>query len=89
MVTSSNKPKKMYTGVVLSDKMDKTITAKCERVFAHPRLHKVIKRAKTYKVHDEQNSAKEGDVVEFYQVRPLSKTKYMCLHRVVNSTQEI
>ncbi len=83
MTAISNNQKKIYRGVVTSDKMDKTVTARCERTYVHSKLHKVLKSTKAYKVHDETNSAKEGDVIEFYQVRPLSKTKYMSLHRIV------
>jgi small subunit ribosomal protein S17 len=79
----NEKPKKLYSGVVVSDKMTKTVVVRVERTFAHPRLQKVLRRVKKYKVHDEHNQAKEGDIVEFYQVRPLSKTKYMSLNRVV------
>lgn len=79
----NEKPKKLYSGVVVSDKMTKTVVVRVERTFAHPSLQKVLRRVKKYKVHDEHNQAKEGDIVEFYQVRPLSKTKYMSLSRVV------
>lgn len=89
MTATEQKPKKLYQGVVISDKMDKTVTARYERTFVHPKLHKVLKVTKNYKVHDETNSAKEGDVIEFYQVRPLSKTKYMCLNRIVTSAQRM
>lgn len=79
----NEKPKKLYSGVVVSDKMTKTVVVRVERTFVHPKLQKVLRRVKKYKVHDEHNQAKEGDVIEFYQVRPLSKTKYMSLSRVV------
>jgi len=78
-----NKKKIIYTGVVVSDKMDKTIVVKLERTYKHRLLDKVMRAAKKYKVHDEKEVAKEGDVVEFYQGRPLAKTKYMYLERVV------
>lgn len=86
MVAISDKPKKMIRGVVVSDKMEKTIVALVEQKYVHPKLQKVLRRTKKYKVHDEMRQAKEGDVVEFYHVRPLSKTKYMNLHRVVTQT---
>ena len=86
MVAISDKPKKMIRGVVVSDKMEKTIVALVEQKYVHPKLQKVLRRTKKYKVHDEMQQAKEGDVVEFYHVRPLSKTKYMNLHRVVTQT---
>jgi small subunit ribosomal protein S17 len=86
MVAITKEPKKLFSGTVVSDKMDKTIVVLVEQTYVHPKLQKVLRRLKKYKVHDETNQAKEGDVVEFYHVRPLSKTKYMCLHRVVTTT---
>ncbi len=74
---------KLYTGKVVSDKMDKTIVVETKRTFRHPRFHKIVTRNKKYKVHNEKEIAKVGDVVEFYEGRPLSKTKYMYLDRVV------
>jgi small subunit ribosomal protein S17 len=72
-------------GEVVSDKMDKTIVVKTVRTFQHERLGKVMKATKKYKVHDEQEKAKVGDIVEFYEGRPLAKTKYMYLARVVKT----
>lgn len=80
--------KKIYLGVVVSDKMDKTIVAKVERTFNHPRFHKVINTFKKYKVHDEQEQAKVGDVIEFAEGRPLSKTKCWYLVRIINGNSE-
>lgn len=80
-----NKQKRLYTGTVVSDAMDKTVVVRVERTYRDPKLHKIIRSSKKYKVHDEQEQARLGDVVEFYQTRPLSKTKYMSLHRVVSS----
>ena len=90
MVSSKeNKKKKIYKGQVVSDKMDKTVVVLLEQTYIHPKLQKVMKRSKKYKVHDEESVAAMGDVVEFYQVRPLSKTKYMSLHRVVSASQDV
>ena len=85
MEESNIKKSKIYTGQVVSDKMDKTIVVETKRTFKHPRFHKVVTKSKKYKVHDEQGVAKMRDVVEFYETRPLSKTKYMQLARVVKS----
>ena len=79
------KKSRVYTGRVVSDKMDKTVVVETKRTFKHPRFHKIVTKSKKYKVHDEQGAAKKGDVVEFYETRPLSKTKYMQLARVVTS----
>ena len=90
MVSSKeNKKNKIYKGQVVSDKMDKTVVVLFEQTYVHPKLQKVLRRSKKYKVHDEENVAKMGDVVEFYQVRPLSKTKYMSLHSVVSASQDV
>lgn len=75
--------KRVMSGVVVSDKMDKTVVVKSERTYKHPRLGKTMRSYKNYKVHDENGVAKVGDVIEFYEGRPVSKTKYMYLERVV------
>ena len=85
MLNSDEKKKLLYTGEVVSDKMDKTIVVKTERVFKHALFHKTIRKAKKYKVHDEKQEARIGDIVEFYEGRPSSKTKYMYLARVIKS----
>ena len=75
--------KRLLTGEVVSDKMDKTIVVLTSITQRHPRFGKILKRTKKYKVHDEKRLAKTGDIVAFYESRPLSKTKYMTLARVV------
>lgn len=76
--------KKMYVGVVVSDKMEKTVVVAYQRAFKHEKFQKIVKTVKKYKVHDEQSQAKVGDKVEFYEGAPKSKTKYMYLHRIVS-----
>jgi small subunit ribosomal protein S17 len=71
-------------GVVVSDKMEKTVVVKVERTFRHPQYGKVIRRHKKYKVHDDNNTAKIGDLVEIKECRPLSKTKHMALVRILS-----
>ena len=68
-------PKKILSGVVVSDKGNKTITVVVERKFQHPILKKVIKSKKKYSVHDEENKYKNGDKVNIIECRPRSKTK--------------
>ena len=75
----------LYEGEVISDKMDKTVVVVTSRTVRHPRFQKVMRISKKYKVHDEQKVAKVGDVVEFYEGRPVSKTKYMYLSRIIKS----
>lgn len=65
----------VWTGVVVSDKMDKTIVVNVERVVSHPVYNKRMKRSKKYKVHDPENKHKVGDTVSFVETRPLSKDK--------------
>lgn len=84
----SEKVTRLLTGVVISDKMDKTIVVKVERTFTHPRLKKVMRGAKKYKVHDEKDSSSVGDIVEIYEGRPMSRTKFMYLKRIVQSHKE-
>lgn len=67
--------RKVKTGKVVSDKMDKTIVVATEKRVAHPLYNKQIKMTKKFKVHDENNDAKLGDVVKIMETRPLSKEK--------------
>ena len=67
--------KKKFNGVVVSDKMDKTIVVKVDRVRVHPKYKKRYTVSKKYKVHDEKNMLKEGDKVTFIECRPISKDK--------------
>jgi len=76
--------KKMYVGVVVSDKMEKTVVVSCQRAFRHEKFQKIVKTVKKYKVHDDKSLAKLGDTVEFYEGAPKSKTKYMYLHRIIS-----
>jgi small subunit ribosomal protein S17 len=66
---------KTFSGVVLSDKMDKTIVVKVDRTKIAPKLGKRYIVSSNYKVHDEKNQFKEGDHVTFVECRPLSKGK--------------
>ena len=68
-------PKKILSGVVISDKPNKSITVLVERKYQHPLLKKVIKSKKKYNVHDEQNKFKNGDKVKIIECKPYSKTK--------------
>ena len=68
-------PKKILTGIVISDKPNKTITVVVERKYSHPLLKKVIKVKKKYNVHDENNKCVVGEQIKIKQCRPISKTK--------------
>lgn len=76
MTTEPNKKiTKTFTGVVVSDKMAKTIVVKVERTKINPRYQKRYKVSKKYKVHDETKKYKTGDKVTFVECRPISKEK--------------
>lgn len=80
------KKNQLYVGEVVSDKMDKTIVVRTTRTYTDDIFHKVLRSFKKYKVHDETEQAHMGDIVEFYEGRPVSKTKYMYLSRVLESS---
>ncbi len=68
-------PRRVLTGRVTSDKMDKTVTVLVDRRVMHPLYKKFIRRSKNYAAHDEQNLCKVGDVVRIEECRPISKRK--------------
>ena len=76
-------PRKQRTGVVVSDKMDKTVVVRVERTVAHPLYKKVLRRRKKYQAHDETNICALGDTVLIEECRPLSKHKHWRVLRIV------
>jgi small subunit ribosomal protein S17 len=68
-------PRRVLTGEVTSDKMDKTVTVLVHRRVMHPLYKKFIRRSKNYAAHDEKNECKVGDVVRIEECRPISKRK--------------
>ena len=68
-------PKRVMSGRVVSDKMDKTVTVLVERRVMHPLYKKFIRRSKKYAAHDEANACKTGDVVRIEECPPISKRK--------------
>jgi small subunit ribosomal protein S17 len=74
---------RVQRGIVTSDKMDKTIVVKVERLIKHPLYKKYVKQTKKFYAHDETNSAHIGDYVELAETRPLSKTKFWRLSKVL------
>jgi small subunit ribosomal protein S17 len=68
-------PKKIYTGKIISDKMDKTVVVAVTRITQHPIYKKTIKKIAKFKAHDSENKCKMGDVVSIIESRPLSKDK--------------
>ena len=82
-MTVERNRRKTKVGVVVSDKMDKTITVVVETKRNHPVYGKRINYSKKYKAHDENNSAKTGDIVRIMETRPLSKDKHFRLVEIV------
>ena len=82
-MTEERNQRKVYQGRVVSDKMDKTITVSVETKKNHPIYGKRMNYSKKYKVHDENNTAKVGDIVKIMETRTLSATKRFRLLEVV------
>lgn len=80
--------KKKLTGIVASDKMDKSLRVEVQRRYRHPRYGKIVRGRTVCHVHDEENAAREGDLVEIVEARPRSKTKRWDLVRVVTPAGE-
>ncbi|OYW71917.1 MAG: 30S ribosomal protein S17 [Aerococcus viridans] len=78
--------RKVLQGRVVSDKMEKTITVQVDTFKFHPTYGKRIKYSKKYKAHDENNSAKMGDIVRIAETRPLSKDKRFRLVEIVEES---
>jgi small subunit ribosomal protein S17 len=72
---ASQGARKIRVGVVVSDKMQKTVVVRIDRRVPHPIYGKMVTRSKKFKAHDEENSAKTGDTVRIAETRPLSKDK--------------
>ena len=81
--TTGRTARKTRQGLVVSDKMDKTVVVAIERRVPHPVYGKMVTRTKRLKAHDEQNSAKVGDIVRIVETRPLSKDKRWRLLEIV------
>jgi small subunit ribosomal protein S17 len=67
--------RRLLTGVVVSDRMDKTVTVEVTRLVQHQKYRKYVSRTKTYKAHDEANECKVADLVTIEECRPMSATK--------------
>lgn len=83
--TQRNQRKRSSIGIVTSDRMQKTIAVKVERRLRHPRFGKIIRKASTFLVHDQEEKAHIGDEVEIMESRPLSKRKTWRLVRIIKS----
>jgi small subunit ribosomal protein S17 len=76
---------KERVGVVVSNKMQKTVVVAIENRSAHPKYGKVIVKTKKYKAHDEEDKCKEGDLVKIRETRPLSRTKRWEVIEIINT----
>ena len=79
---------KERVGLVVSDKMDKTVVVAIENRSPHPKYGKIVVRTKRYKVHDEENKCKEGDRVRIQETRPLSRTKRWRVTEILTNTSQ-
>jgi len=78
--------RKTQIGVVVSDKMDKTVVVKVAHLVKHSVYNKFIKRTAKYKAHDEENSCRIGDRVMIVETRPLSKDKRWQVRQIIDRT---
>ncbi len=77
-------PKKVYTGKVLSDRMEKTVVVGVTRLYQHRVYKKTVKKLTKFKAHDEENRCKVGDTVSIIEARPLSKEKRWAVLEIID-----
>jgi len=80
--------RKTRIGVVVGDKMEKTVVVRVERQFKHPMYGKAVRRTKRFKVHDETNQCKVGNIVKIVETRPLSKEKRWRVEEILSAREE-
>ncbi|GAP61902.1 MAG: 30S ribosomal protein S17 [Ardenticatenia bacterium] len=80
--------RKRLEGVVVSDKMDKTVVVLVERLVRHPIYGKQVRRSKKYHAHDERNEVRVGDRVEIVESRPISKTKRWVVTKILERAEQ-
>lgn len=85
---SEHKKKKSYIGRVISDKMNKTVVLAVTRRVAHPVYKKTMNLTSKFKVHDEKNECKVGDLVKFIETRPLSKEKRWTVLEIIEKAHQ-
>lgn len=86
--TVERKKRKIRTGKVISNKMEKGIVVGVERLVRHPRYDRVVKKTTKLIVHDEENTCRIGDRVKVMETRPLSKTKHWRLVEIIERAPE-
>jgi len=85
---AAEKPQRVLTGRVVSDKMAKTVTVLVERRVKHPLYGKFVTKSAKYHAHDENNECREGDTVEIAESRPIAKTKAWVVTKRIAVAQE-
>lgn len=83
--TTTVKTPRRLNGLVVSDKMDKTVSVLVERRVKHPLIGKVIRLSKKYHAHDADNEYKVGDFVQIQETRPISKTKTWSVSKLIKA----
>jgi len=86
-MTSEDRKQRSVVGRVVSNKMDKTVTVRLERLVKHPLYGKYVRRSSKVHAHDADNSCNEGDTVRIEQTRPISKSKAWQVIKVVERAQ--
>jgi small subunit ribosomal protein S17 len=89
MELKPNENKKKIVGVVVKNKMDKTVVVEVSRSLKHSMYHKYVSTKKTYKAHDEENKCSVGDRVLIYETRPLSKEKRWMVKEIIKKEEPI
>ncbi|MGB9598076.1 MAG: 30S ribosomal protein S17 [Candidatus Poribacteria bacterium] len=84
---STSRNKKTRIGIVVSNKMDKSVSVIIERLLEHPLYHKVIKKRKKVLAHDERNECQVGDRVKISETRPLSKLKRWKVDEIIERAE--
>jgi small subunit ribosomal protein S17 len=79
--------RKTLTGMVVSDKMDKTVVVEVKRLVAHPLYHKIIRRRAKVKAHDPENTCQIGDKVLLEETRPVSRDKHWRVKQILEKAQ--
>lgn len=85
----SRRIRKSFFGVVISNKMDKTVVVKVERLVKHPRYRKIVRRFSKFKAHDEGNRCQIGDEVAIVEIRPLSKEKRWRVKEIIKKGEAV
>ncbi len=81
--------RKLRTGTVTSDRMDKTVAVEIVRAYQHPLYKKIVRRSTKVLAHDEQNMCSVGDLVQVVEVRPISRRKRWKVRQIVSKTESV